>query len=216
MEQELSAARRRERPPLRYAHDFSTPASVTLTTIGTVRSPYKERFGCPRQPSVYRNTLGNKKQDAQIHLEAGQRFELALRGLEDFSHCWIVFGFHLNEGWNPLVKPPRGPRKKQGIFATRSPHRPNPIGLSCVEITKVDHENRTVYLNGVDLIDGTPVFDIKPYVPYADRMENVKAGWLDKLDEDMTAPDHLGYYPPPAQLLSQPGPDGEKNGGTQP
>lgn len=200
--QEESSGRRRERPPLKYSHDFPTPDQVKMTTIGVVRSPYKERFGCPRQPQVFRNTLGNEKQHAEIHLHQGQQFELALKGLEEFSHCWVIFAFHLNEGWNPQVRPPRGPRKKQGIFATRSPHRPNPIGLSCLNITKVEVEKRIIHVHGVDLIDGTPVLDIKPYVPYADCVQDAKAGWLDKLNEDMIAPDTLGYFPPPAHLLS--------------
>lgn len=122
----------------------------------------QERFGTPRQPNVTENTLGNKMQPASIHLNEGCRFELGLRGLSEFEYCWVVSFFHLNQGFNPLVTPPRGPRKKQGVFATRSPHRPNSIGLSCIRITSVDEKKGIIHLLGVDLLDGTAVLDIKP------------------------------------------------------
>lgn len=122
----------------------------------------QERFGTPRQPNVTENTLGNKPQPARIELFTGSRYELALRGLADFEYCWVISFFHLNQGFNPLVTPPRGPRKKQGVFATRSPHRPNSVGLSCIRITGVDEAKGIIHLLGVDLLDGTAVLDIKP------------------------------------------------------
>lgn len=122
----------------------------------------QERFGTPRQPNVTENTLGNKMQPARIELYKGSRYELALRGLVDFEYCWVVTFFHLNQGFNPLVTPPRGPRKKQGVFATRSPHRPNSVGLSCIRITGVEEDKGIIHLLGVDLLDGTAVLDIKP------------------------------------------------------
>lgn len=188
------------RPRLFYAQEHETPSSISLDTIGVVHSPYLERFGTPRQPNVVENTLGNAAQPASIELFDGQRFELALRGLEEFEFCWVISFFHLNQGWNPLITPPRGPRKKQGVFATRSPHRPNSIGLSCMRITGVDTAKRTIHFMGCDLIDGTAVLDIKPYVPYADSFPNAKAGWLDTLRQDMKAPDRLSYFPPPKHL----------------
>lgn len=109
-----------------------------------------------------KNTLGNEQQPARIELNKGSRFELALRGLAEFEYCWILSFFHLNQGFNPLVNPPRGPRKKQGVFATRSPHRPNSIGLSCIRITSVEEDKGIIHLLGVDLLDGTAVLDIKP------------------------------------------------------
>ncbi len=161
--------RRRERPPLRYTEDFETPKEVSLDVIGVVRSPYKERFGTPRQPNVTQHTLGNEAQSATIELYPDKQFDLALRGLADFEYCWCITFFHLNEGWNPLVRPPRGPRKKQGVFATRSPHHPNPIGLSCLRITGVDETRRIVRVRGVDLLDGTAVLDIKPCTYFTSR-----------------------------------------------
>lgn len=159
---EESARRRRGRPPLRYTEDFQTPDEVKLKVIGVVRSPYKERFGTPRQPNVTANTLGNKEQSASIVLHKGQKYDVGLRGLRSFEYCWVMSYFHLNQGWNPLVRPPRGPGKKQGVFATRSPHHPNPIGLSCLKITGVDEKGGIIHVQGVDLLDGTAVIDIKP------------------------------------------------------
>lgn len=108
------------------------------------------------------NTLGNCQQPAHIEMFQHTRHALSLRGLSEFEFCWVLSFFHLNQGFNPLVTPPRGPRKKQGIFATRSPHRPNSIGLSCIRITSVDETKGLVHLLGVDLLDGTAVLDIKP------------------------------------------------------
>eukprot|EP00737_Agarophyton_chilense_P001336 gb/GEZJ01001498.1/.p2 GENE.gb/GEZJ01001498.1/~~gb/GEZJ01001498.1/.p2 ORF type:complete len:253 (+),score=27.58 gb/GEZJ01001498.1/:1831-2589(+) len=156
------AAKRREKPPMRHTEHFETPHTVTMRTIGVVRSPYKERFGTPRQPNVTQNTLGNQMQPATIELYKNCRYQLALRGLAQFEYCWLLSFFHLNQGFNPLVTPPRGPKQKQGVFATRSPHRPNSVGLSCVRITAVDERKGLVHLLGVDLLDGTPVLDIKP------------------------------------------------------
>jgi tRNA (adenine37-N6)-methyltransferase len=113
---------------------------------------------------VTENSLGNSAQPASLTLHDGHRFELALRGLEGFEYCWVISFFHCNQGWNPLVTPPRGPKEKQGVFATRSPHRPNSIGLSCMKITAVDAERRTIHFLGCDLLDGTAVLDLKPYV----------------------------------------------------
>lgn len=108
------------------------------------------------------NTLGNSAQAGQIKLFPRAQYQLSLRGLADFEYCWVVTFFHLNQGFNPLVTPPRGPRKRQGVFATRSPHRPNSIGLSCIHITSVDEKAGVIHILGLDLLDGTPVLDIKP------------------------------------------------------
>lgn len=194
------SAAKRDRPRLSYTDAAPTPSTVTLDTIGVVRSPYRERFGTPRQPGVTAGTLGGVAQKARVELYDGRRFELALRGLGDFEYCWVVSYFHLNQGWRPLVTPPRGPRARQGVFATRAPHRPNPVGLSCVRVTGVDEAARAIHFEGCDLLDGTAVLDIKPYVPYADAFPHARAGWLDALDQDMRAPDLLGYSPPPAHL----------------
>jgi tRNA (adenine37-N6)-methyltransferase len=160
-----TSSSKRNRSRLTYTDDHPTPSTVTLQTIGVVHSPYLERFGTPRQPSVTENTLGNAAQPASVELYDGHRFELALRGLRDFEYCWVISFFHLNQGWNPLVRPPRGPKEKQGLFATRSPHRPNSVGLSCMRITGVDCAARTIHFLGCDLLDGTAVLDIKVRMP---------------------------------------------------
>jgi tRNA-Thr(GGU) m(6)t(6)A37 methyltransferase TsaA len=116
-------------------------------------------------------------------------FEQALRDLEGFEYIWVIAWLHLNEDWTPTVIPPRGPKVRRGLFATRSPHRPNPIGLSALRLLKV--EGRTLHVRGIDLIDGTPVLDVKPYVPYADAFPNAREGWLETIGEAGDAPDRF-------------------------
>ena len=147
--------------------------------IGRVRSPYANRIDAPHQPTVVAGTETGRAEEAWLDLDEALPLE-ALRDLEGFQRIWVVFAFHRSEGWKPLVRPPRG-RAKRGVFATRSPHRPNAIGLSCVELVAV--EGRRLTLRGVDLLDGTPVLDIKPYVPYADAFPGARAGWIDQVDE---------------------------------
>ena len=141
--------------------------------IGVVRSPFLERAQAPRQPGHADSAPGT------IELFPGRGFEHALEGLEQWDRIWILFVFHKNleqeRGWKPHVLPPRSDRK-QGVFATRSPHRPNPIGLSVVTLGRI--EGLTVHVGGLDLLDATPVLDLKPYVAYADAHPDAKAGWL--------------------------------------
>ncbi len=149
----------------------------TFRPIGVVRSPFTERAEAPRQPSVARGVEG------RIELEPGRGFEDALAGLEAWDHAWVLFVFHQNveqgRGWKPKVQPPRADAKV-GVFATRSPHRPNPIGLSAVKIVGV--EGLVVQVRELDLLDGTPVLDLKPYVPYADAHPDARSGWLEPRD----------------------------------
>lgn len=159
----------------------------------------KERFGTPRQPTVTNLTAGGSAQDGVIVLR--KDLEEALCDLEGFSHVWIVSHMHLNHGWRPQVTPPRGPKKKRGLFATRAPHRPNQLGLSAVQITSVDHTACHIHVRGLDLLDGTPVLDLKPYVPYCDLIVHAQAGWIDELDQPANAADRLDYWPPPPHLL---------------
>jgi tRNA-Thr(GGU) m(6)t(6)A37 methyltransferase TsaA len=168
-------------------HTVAAPESFTAQVIGHVRSPYKERFGTPRQPTVTEQTLGDRAQDATIELLPGMNFEQATADLAGFDYIWVVAWLHLNEDWKPSVIPPRGPKVRRGLFATRSPHRPNPIGLSALRLIKVD--GRVLHVRGIDLIDGTPVLDIKPYVPYADAFPAAHAGWLDEIPDPPNAPD---------------------------
>ncbi|CAM9968035.1 unnamed protein product, partial [Phaeothamnion confervicola] len=105
------------------------------------------------------------------------------------------------KGWNPIIQPPRGPRRKRGLFSTRSPHRPNPIALSALRITSVDLMQRTINVAALDLLDGTPVLDVKPYVPYADAFPDARAGWISELPADPAEErDYLPYDPPPPFL----------------
>ncbi len=154
-------------------------APFTFSPIGFIHSPYLRRIDAPHQSSVIEGLETGDAAEAILELVPGVPEE-ALRGLEGFARIWVIFVFHRNEGWKPLVVPPRGPRIKRGVLATRSPHRPNAIGLSAVELVAV--EGRCLRLRGVDLLDATPVLDIKPYVPYADAFQDSPAGWIDEVD----------------------------------
>ncbi|MGB1013854.1 MAG: tRNA (N6-threonylcarbamoyladenosine(37)-N6)-methyltransferase TrmO [Nannocystaceae bacterium] len=162
-------------------HAEAHTQAITLRPIGVVHSPYTERFGTPRQPPITQQVLGDEAKPGFIELHPGHNYDQALRDLDGFERIWVVFVFHLNHGWNPMVRPPRGPGHKQGLFATRAPHRPNPIGLSCLELDRI--EGRSVYVRGLDILDKTPVLDIKPYIPYADAFPQARAGWLTGLPQ---------------------------------
>jgi tRNA-Thr(GGU) m(6)t(6)A37 methyltransferase TsaA len=149
-----------------------------LTPIGIVRSCYKEKFGVPRQPGLVTAA------EAFLELSPPYDREEALRGLESFSHAWVLFIFHqaLQRQWKPMVRPPRlGGNRRLGVFATRSPFRPNPVGLSAVELGAIERRGGRlrIQLIGADLVDGTPVLDIKPYVPYADSIATARGGYAD-------------------------------------
>jgi tRNA-Thr(GGU) m(6)t(6)A37 methyltransferase TsaA len=143
--------------------------------IGWVSSCFKEKFGIPRQPRMAPAAR------AVVTLRPWPDMRRALRGLEGFSHLWIVFLFHqITPGWKPVIRPPRlGGKNTVGVFATRSPHRPNPIGISAVELERVDFDLLQVHVKGVDLLDRTPVLDIKPYLPYADSIPRAATGWAE-------------------------------------
>ena len=150
--------------------------SVTLQPIGLVRSCWPEKFGIPRQPGQVEAAT------ATLELFPPFNREEMFRGLESFSHVWLVFLFHgtVAEGWKPTVRPPRlGGQRRVGVFASRSPHRPNHLGLSVVRLSRMVVEGGAVRLElaGVDLLDGTPVLDIKPYVPYADSLPGASDGF---------------------------------------
>lgn len=151
----------------------------TFEPIGVVRSPFVERLQAPRQAAVE----GGRGVRGRIELSPGRGFEDALSGLEAWEYAWVLFVFHLNveqgRGWKPKVQPPRAD-EKVGVFATRSPHRPNPIGLSAVKIDRVD--GLVVHVSNLDLLDGTPVLDLKPYVAYADAYPEARPGWLETSD----------------------------------
>lgn len=152
--------------------------NFTYRPIGLLRSPYSRRIDAPHQSTVVASTETGTLALATLELHDWLD-EKVIQDLSGFERLWLIFAFHLSVGWNSRVKPPRG-GPKRGVLATRSPHRPNSIGLSAVNLERV--EGRTLHLRGVDLLDGTPVLDIKPYVPYADAFPDSKAGWIDELD----------------------------------
>ena len=150
---------------------------MLLEKIGVVRSCYGEKFGVPRQPGLCPSAWG------VLIFDEPYRSEEALRGIEEFSHLWIVFHFHqtADQGWHPTVRPPRlGGNRRVGVFASRSPFRPNPLGLSVVRLEGIERnrpDGPVLRLGGVDLVDGTLVFDVKPYVPYTDALPDANGGY---------------------------------------
>lgn len=155
------------------------PFSFSVEPIGVVHSPFGERVDAPRQPVVAAEVQGT------VELFAGRGYEDALCDLAAWDHIWLVVWFDRNRGFRSKVTPPRGD-KKRGLFATRSPYRPNPIGLSAVQLLCI--EGLTLRVRGLDLLDGTPVLDIKPYVPYTDSIPAANHGWLDDLKSEGIRP----------------------------
>lgn len=153
--------------------------------IGVIRSPYKEKFAVPRQPGLVKSCGG------ELHLMAPYNQADAVRGLEDFSHLWILFVFHqtMEGGWRPTVRPPRlGGNARMGVFATRSTFRPNPVGMSLVELKGVRcHKDQVILeLGSLDLVDGTPVVDIKPYLPFAEALPEARASYAQEAPQAET------------------------------
>lgn len=151
---------------------------MNIQPVGILHSCFKEKFGIPRQPGIAKSAT------ATLELLPPYNVEEALRGIEEFSHLWIVFAFHRSvcETFQPTVRPPRlGGNTRVGVFATRSPFRPNPIGLSVVELKSI--KGTTLELAGGDFLDGTPVLDIKPYIPYADSIPEAHGAFADAAPE---------------------------------
>ena len=152
------------------------PEAVTCRPIGVIRSPFREKFGIPRQPG-----LAPAARATLVPVPPYDRPE-AFEGLDDFSHIWVLFHFHATarQTWKPTVRPPRlGGNRRVGVFASRSMFRPNPIGLSVVALERVDRTGPrpVLHLQGVDLLDGTPVLDIKPYLPWVDAITDARAAY---------------------------------------
>ena len=155
------------------------PASLTIEPIGTTHSPFKQKFGIPRQPGLAKHSLG------YIEMHPKYSRPEAFDGIEQFSHLWIEFFFHetASKDWKASVRPPRlGGNKKLGCFATRTNFRPNNIGLSVVKFEKIDISNGKIklYISGHDLLDQTPIIDIKPYIPYSDIITDASAGLFEE------------------------------------
>ena len=172
----------------------------TLRPIARIQSDFSEKFGIPRQSGL----VGALR--ARVVFAPEYRVREAFRGLEGFTHIWLVWAFSQNveAGWSPTVRPPRlGGNVRMGVFATRSPFRPNPIGLSCVELLAIDYDapdGPALVVGGADLLDGTPIFDVKPYVPHADCRPQARGGFADAHREDRLAVD----FPPQLEALVPP------------
>ncbi len=179
-----------------------------MHVIARVHNQFREKFALPRQAGLTEGLVST------IVFEKEYRVKEALRGLEGYSHIWLIWGFHDNkkDTWSPTVRPPRlGGNKRMGVFATRSPYRPNPIGLSCVELKEIreTRENGMVLVvAGADMMDGTPVYDIKPYLPFADSIPSARAGFAGEHEKDglevAFPPEMLAEFSPDQQktLLS--------------
>lgn len=156
---------------------------LEIKPIAYIKTDFREKFGIPRQSGRVKSLTG------EIIFLPEYRNPDALRGIEQFSHLWVIFDFsdfHRDE-WSPTVRPPRlGGNTRVGVFASRSPNRPNPIGLSCVRLISVNRTEKngtTLTVGGIDMLDGTPVLDIKPYIPYSDAPENPTGGYADTVSE---------------------------------
>lgn len=150
--------------------------TFSFEQIGVIHSPYKEKFAVPRQPGLVADGGG------ELHLLPPYNVADAVRGLEGFSHLWLLFVFHqtMDGGWRPTVRPPRlGGNARMGVFATRSTFRPNPVGMSLVELKGIRCQKDQVILQlgSLDLVDGTPIVDIKPYLPFAEALPQATAGY---------------------------------------
>jgi tRNA-Thr(GGU) m(6)t(6)A37 methyltransferase TsaA len=163
-------------------------SSLTLTPIGFVRSTLATKVEAARQPQATAGT------PARIELLPGRNFEHALEDLTSWELIWVIFWFHLNSGWRPKVLPPRSTTGRKGVFATRSPHRPNPIGMSVVRLERV--EGLILHIRDADMLDGTPVLDLKPYIAYTDAHPGAGTGWLENTQTD-DSPSSIRVQPPP-------------------
>jgi tRNA-Thr(GGU) m(6)t(6)A37 methyltransferase TsaA len=153
-----------------------------LTAVGHIQSPYKQKFAIPRQPRLV------PEAKAKLVFSSDFNREEFVRGLDEFSHIWLLFRFHetADKGYSAMVRPPRlGGNERKGVFATRATFRPNAIGMSAVKLESIEYKNGqlSLLLSGIDLLDGTPILDIKPYLPYSDAMTDATAGFADTRPE---------------------------------
>ena len=175
--------------------------TMEMHPIAHMCSDFPTKFGIPRQSGLVEELR------SMIVFEPEYRSEDALRGIEDFSHLWLIWQFSqaVREGWSPTVRPPRlGGNTRMGVFATRSPFRPNNLGLSCVRLLEVKHTQQygtVLIVGGADLLDGTPIFDIKPYIPYGDCIPQATGGFTDRVGDVLLKVDF------PQELLKKLPPD---------
>jgi len=171
-----------------------------MKPVAIIHTPFKEKFGIPRQPGLIESAVG--RIELQPPFDRPEVFE----GLEGFSHIWLIWQFHAvpEDDWKPMVRPPRlGGNRKVGVFASRSPFRPNPLGLSAVKLESVGE--RHLEVSGVDLLDGTPILDIKPYIPYSDAIGDAADGFA----AGPPAPKLTVEFSETAQQQLQERPDGQ-------
>ena len=143
---------------------------IVIKPIGIIHSDLRHRYETPRQGVLAGGNV------SVIELNPNNNFEQALKDLYGFERIWVLYQFHLNSNWKPLVNPPRHTRKKVGVFASRAPYRPNQIGISCVKLEKI--EELKIFISQSDILDGSPVIDIKPYLPYSDSFPDAATGWV--------------------------------------
>jgi tRNA-Thr(GGU) m(6)t(6)A37 methyltransferase TsaA len=151
------------------------PESLTVDPIGYVRCSKSLKFEARHQPDALSAEVNS------VVLLPGKQFEIGLEDLAGFERIWLVWWFDRNKTWRPRAMPPRGPAKRRGVFATRSPHRPNPIGLTCVQLISI--EGLTLTVGPLDLMDGTPILDIKPYISTVDAYPESSLGWVGEVEE---------------------------------
>lgn len=171
---------------------------MKIEAIASIRSDFSSKFGVPRQSGLIEGL------EALVVFKAPYRIPEALKGIEGFSHLWLIWGFSGNEGkgWSPTVRPPRlGGDKRMGVFATRSPFRPNALGLSCVRLIGVEkgEDGLMLRVGGADLMDGTPVYDIKPYIAYTDSHREAAMGFVSEKERAL-----LEVYDPDGLLSAFP------------
>lgn len=184
------------------ANEQKDRKGLVLRHIAHIETAFPEKFGIPRQSGLVPQLRG------RIVFGPPYRVREAFRGLEDFSHLWLIWEFSQarRESWSPTVRPPRlGGNTRMGVFATRSPFRPNPLGLSCVELDSIDWDapdGPALWVRGADLLDGTPIYDIKPYLPYADSRPDAKGGFAPAAPEPLAVdlPEELLAGWPPETL----------------
>ncbi len=153
---------------------------LAMEPIGYIRTGKHLKFAALHQPEE------SAEETHVLEMVPGRGYEDGLRDLAGFTRIWLLWWFHKNTSWRPMVLPPRGPAIRRGVFATRSPHRPNPLGITPVQLRRIDR--LLLHLGPCDLVEGTPIFDIKPYIPAYDSFPNEKAGWIDSLDAALAAP----------------------------
>ncbi len=160
---------------------------MNIEPIAKIKTDFPTKFGIPRQSGIVKELCG------RIVFEKKYRSPDAIRGLEDFSHVWVIWGFSENTGreYSPTVRPPKlGGNKRMGVFATRSPFRPNGLGLSCLKLEKIEYNERdgyTLTVSGADMVDGTPIYDIKPYLAFTDSVPYARGGFTEDLGlEDLS------------------------------